>query len=151
MKVHQLHTTQVLPITLDEAWDFFSSPANLPVITPPWLDFQMTNAVPERMQPGTIITYRIRPVLGVPIRWTTEITHLEAPHYFVDEQRFGPYKLWHHQHFFRAVDGGVECEDLVHYGLGFGPAGTLAHRLMVRGKLEEIFAFRREALAKRFG
>ncbi len=151
MKLHRLHTVQRLPIEMDEAWAFFSSPKNLPLITPPSLDFQTTNDVPEVMHTGTIITYTIRPMFGLRVRWTTEITHADAPRLFVDEQRFGPYRFWHHQHHFRAIDGGTEVEDLVHYALPFGPLGDLAHALTVRRKLEEVFAYRREALAQRFG
>lgn len=151
MNLQRLQGFQQLPISLDEAWQFFSSPANLPLITPPWLDFQMTNEVPEVVNTGTIITYTIRPMLGVKVKWATEITHADPPHLFVDEQRFGPYKFWHHQHHFRPIDGGVEAEDLVYYGLPFGPLGTLAHSLTVRKRLEDIFAFRRRALEKRFG
>ena len=88
MKLYHLHTIQHLAISMDEAWTFFSSPANLPLITPPWLDFQMTNMVPDVMHTGTIITYTIRPMLGLKIHWTTEITHAKAPRRFVDEQRF---------------------------------------------------------------
>ncbi len=151
MKLYRLHTLQRLPITMDTAWAFFSSPKNLPLITPAWLDFQMTNAVPEVMHAGAIITYTIRPMLGLKVRWATEITHAEAPRLFVDEQRFGPYRFWHHQHHFRPVAGGTEVEDLVHYALPFGPLGRLAHTLTVRRRLEAIFAFRRQALAERFG
>lgn len=151
MKLHRLHAAQRLPISLEEAWAFFSRPENLPLITPPWLNFETTNEVGERMYAGMIITYRVRPVLGVPLRWVTEITHVDAPHYFVDEQRFGPYRFWHHQHFFRPVPGGVEVEDLVHYALPLGPLGRAAHPLTVQPQLQEIFDFRRTALTERFG
>lgn len=151
MKLHRIHTVQRLPIPIEEAWDFFSNPQNLPLITPPWLDFAMTNAVPEVVHPGVIITYTIRPVPGFKMRWVTEITHVEAPHRFIDEQRFGPYRFWHHQHHFRPVHGGTEVEDLVHYGLPFGPLGSIAHGLMVRRQLNEIFSFRTQALVDRFG
>ncbi len=151
MKLHRLHALQRLPISTDEAWAFFSHPKNLPLITPPWLDFRMTNEVPAVMHAGALITYTIRPILGLRVRWVTEITHAEAPRLFVDEQRFGPYRFWHHQHRFRGIDGGTEMEDLVHYALPLGPLGALAHRLVVRRQLDEIFAFRRAALAERFG
>ncbi|MDX1548657.1 MAG: SRPBCC family protein [Rhodothermales bacterium] len=151
MTLYRLHALQRLPISMEAAWDFFSHPKNLPVITPGWLDFQMTNPVPERMHTGTIITYTIRPLLGLKVRWVTEITHADAPRLFVDEQRFGPYRFWHHQHHFRAVEGGVEVEDLVHYALPFGPLGRLAHAAVVRARLDAIFGFRREALTARFG
>ena len=151
MKLYRLHTTQRLPISVEEAWRFFSDANKLAEITPAWLDFQMTNEVPDEIIPGTIITYTIRPLLGLPVRWVTEITHTEAPHRFVDEQRFGPYRFWHHQHFFRPVDGGTEVEDLAHYALPFGSLGRLAHALTVRRRLDAIFSFRRRALVERFG
>ena len=151
MKLYRLHTVQRLPTTMATAWQFFSQPKNLPLITPAWLDFQMTNAVPDAIHTGTIITYTIRPLLGLKIRWATEITHADAPRLFVDEQRFGPYRFWHHQHHFREVDGGVEVEDLVHYGLPLGPLGQLAHAVTVRRRLDAIFAFRRAALEQHFG
>ena len=151
MKLHRLQTVQRLPISLDEAWDFFSSPRNLRFITPPWLDFRITNEVPERMHTGAIITYTIRPMFGLPVGWVTEITHLDPPHFFVDEQRFGPYRLWHHQHFFRPIEGGIEAEDIVHYALPFGPLGSLVHRLTVHRRVQDIFAYRREVLTERFG
>ena len=150
MRVHRLHTVQHLPIGLEEAWAFFSYPQNLRCITPDWLDFQMTNEVPEVFYTGTIITYTIRPVLGLKVGWVTEITHAEPPHLFVDEQRFGPYRFWHHQHHFRAVDGGVEVEDLVHYVLPFGPLGEVVHRLFVQRRLAAIFSYRRDVLTERF-
>ncbi|GIV60535.1 MAG: SRPBCC domain-containing protein [Rhodothermaceae bacterium] len=151
MKLYRLQALQRLPLSLDDAWAFFSRPENLRAITPPWLDFRITNTPPEVMYAGAIITYTVRPLLGVPVRWVTEITHLHAPHFFVDEQRFGPYRFWHHQHHFRPVEGGVEVEDLVHYGLPLGPLGTLAHALLVRRQLAAIFAYRRGALESRFG
>lgn len=151
MKLYRLYRIQRLPISIDEAWDFFSRPENLRAITPPWLDFQITSAVPERMHAGTIISYTVRPLLRVPVQWITEITHVQEPTFFVDEQRFGPYKLWHHQHTFRAIDGGVEMEDLVHYMLPFGPLGRLAHGVQVRPLLEEIFDYRYDVLEQRFG
>lgn len=151
MRLHRLHTIQQLPITIEEAWAFFASPKNLHLITPPWLDFKVTNEVPEVMHPGTIITYTIRPFLGIRVRWVTEITHVEAPSSFVDEQRFGPYRFWHHQHHFREVSGGVEVEDLIHYALPFGWLGGLAHAFLVKRQLATIFSFRQTALTERFG
>lgn len=151
MKIHRLHTIQRLPISLDEAWAFFSSPRNLRQITPEWLDFQITNEPPEEMYPGAIVTYTVRPMFKIPVRWTTEITHVEAPYRFVDEQRFGPYSLWHHEHHFRQIEGGVEVEDLIHYALPLGPLGSVAHAVMVRKQLDEIFSYRREVLENLFG
>lgn len=153
MKLYRLHQTQRLPISAQTAWAFFSDARKLPLITPAWLDFSLTNEPPARVHPGTLITYRIRPIARVPVRWVTEITHTAAPYFFVDEQRFGPYRFWHHQHRFRPVDGGgVEVEDLVHYALPpLGPVSRLAHAALVRPRLEAIFAYRRQALERHFG
>jgi ligand-binding SRPBCC domain-containing protein len=149
--MYRLEEAQVLPITLDDAWRFFSNPTNLREITPPALDMAVTSEVPDRMYPGLILTYTVRPLLGFRIRWVTEITHVEPPILFVDEQRFGPYRFWHHQHHFLEVPGGVEVRDIVHYKLLAGPLSGLVNRRLVRPQLTAIFGFRREALERRFG
>lgn len=149
MKLHRLETVQRLPVTPQEAWDFFSDASNLARITPPSLGFEVTSPLPPRMYAGMIVTYRVRPLLGVPVRWVTEITHVDEPRLFVDEQRFGPYRFWHHQHLFAPVDGGVEMTDIVHYALPPG-AGPL-RGLLVAPRLKEIFDHRRRVLAERFG
>lgn len=151
MKLHRLQRTQRLPVSIEDAWKFFSSPANLRLITPDWLDFQLMVEVPDRMRAGTIIMYRIRPALGIPVRWITEITHVDEPYYFVDEQRYGPYRFWHHQHLFRPVEKGVEMEDIVHYSLPLGTFGSFVHAVIVKQKLQEIFDYRHESLRDRFG
>lgn len=150
MKVYQLRTRQRLSLALHEAWDFFSNPANLQEITPPDMNFRITSEVPERMYPGLIVTYRIQALPGVSMDWVTEITHVREPVFFVDEQRFGPYRFWHHQHHFAEVEGGVEMTDIVHY-LPPSPAAPLIDRLLVGPRLRAIFDFRREVLAERFG
>lgn len=153
MGVSILERVQRLPISIEEAWDFFSSPLNLRDITPSYMRFQVLSD-PKwvgRMYPGQIITYTVRPVLGIPLFWMTEITHVREGEFFVDEQRVGPYALWHHQHHFKPIEGGVEMTDLVHYRLPLGPLGTLAHALFVRRQLEEIFDYRYQVLEKRFG
>jgi ligand-binding SRPBCC domain-containing protein len=146
-----LRYRQRLPVSLDAAWSFFSNPANLAAITPPWLDFRVTSEIPPEIYPGMIVTYRIRPLPGVCLSWVSEITHLEKPRFFIDEQRFGPYRFWHHQHHFSAVQGGVEIFDLVHYALPFSPLGNFFQPWMVGPRLEKIFSFRRQALEERFG
>jgi ligand-binding SRPBCC domain-containing protein len=150
MKTHCITREQALPADLEQAWRFFSDPANLRLITPPWLDFTITSPVPEIIYPGLILTYRIRPLAGVPMNWVSEITHVRAPHYFVDEQRLGPYRFWHHQHRLAASGDGVTVEDVVHYRLPLGIVGVMAHRWWVQGRLDEIFRFRYHALARHF-
>jgi ligand-binding SRPBCC domain-containing protein len=148
--IHKIERTQHLSISLAEAWSFFSSPLNLPDITPPWLAFSLTSGGSETMYPGMIITYCLKPLMGVPVCWVSEITHVAEPHFFVDEQRIGPYRFWHHQHFFREGSDGVDMTDIVHYALGWSPLGELAHRFVVRRKLESIFDYRRLRLAEIF-
>ena len=151
MTIHTLEQEQRLPISRDEAWDFFSSPANLNEITPEDLGFEITNPPTAKMFEGQIITYRVKLAPAIRLSWVTEIKCVDEGRSFVDEQRFGPYKFWHHRHEFEPVPDGVLMRDIVHYALPFGPLGTLAHRLFVRRKLEWIFGFRKRILASRFG
>jgi ligand-binding SRPBCC domain-containing protein len=151
MSTRRLHAVQQLPVPLSEAWAFFSDPRNLAAMTPAWLRFEFTSDLPEHMYAGLRMTYRVRPFLGIPVVWVSEITEIDVPHRFVDEQQRGPYRSWRHEHRFRPVTGGVEMEDLVSYALPFGPVGSLAERLFVRRQLTRIFAFRHESLKRLFG
>ncbi|MDO3379290.1 SRPBCC family protein [Geoalkalibacter halelectricus] len=151
MKIHRLFFRQRLPVDPDSCWTFFSDPANLREITPPSLDLRVTSTLLPRMHAGMIICYRIRPLAGMALTWVTEITQVREPFFFVDEQRFGPYRFWHHQHHFRPVTGGVEMDDEVHYALPLGWLGAAANQLLVRRRLEHIFSYRREILCRRFG
>jgi ligand-binding SRPBCC domain-containing protein len=149
MRVHRLEAVQRIPVTLEQAWEFFSDARNLSRITPPSLGFEVTSPLPARVYPGLVITYRVRPLLRVPVLWVTEITHVQEQRMFVDEQRMGPYRLWHHEHHFAAVEGGVEVRDLVHYAM---PAGAgVAHGWLVAPRLKEIFAYRKQVLESTFG
>jgi ligand-binding SRPBCC domain-containing protein len=149
--LHTLHRQQHLPIALNEAWTFFSDPRNLPLITPASLDFVITSEVPAKMYAGLLISYQVRPLWGIPVRWVTEITQAQEPYLFVDEQRFGPYRLWHHRHLFREVAQGVEVQDIVTYVLPYGPLGDLLNPLLVRPQLDWIFNYRQQVLSERFG
>ncbi len=152
MKIYQLKSSQIFPISLSTAWKFFSDPDNLSKITPKWLNFEITSELPRRMYAGMIISYKIRPLLNFPQSWVTEITHVNEPYYFVDEQRFGPYRMWHHEHIFTEIpDVGVEMQDIVTYIVPFGVLGRIANRLIVRKKILEIFKYRKEILQKMFG
>lgn len=152
MSVFSLKRTQFLPISLDEAWDFFSHPKNLAVMTPDYLNLRFTNELHgETMYPGQVITYNVKPVLGIPMFWMTEITHVVPKKFFVDEQRFGPYSLWHHQHHFQEVENGVEMTDLIHYKPPMGLLGDLANYLFIGRQLEGIFAFRKKKVIELFG
>jgi ligand-binding SRPBCC domain-containing protein len=151
MSLHTLKRTIQLPISLEKAWDFFSSPLNLKVITPPHMGFDITSeGADQKIYPGMIISYNVRPILNVPLEWVTEITQVKDKSHFIDEQRIGPYKMWHHQHFFKEVEDGVECTDLVHYVVPLGILGDIANVLFVRKQLEEIFNYRTEVLEKLF-
>jgi ligand-binding SRPBCC domain-containing protein len=149
---YTLYRKQLLPITLDQAWEYFSSPHNLQEITPKEMAFTvLSKHKTEKMYPGQIICYYVKPVLNIPLFWMTEITHVKDKEYFVDEQRYGPYSFWHHQHFFSAVEGGVLMEDLLHYKLPLGPLGALANSLFVSKKLDTIFNYRKQVLEVKFG
>jgi len=151
MRLHRLETTQFLPMSSEKAWQFFSDPSKLPEITPPWLNLKPTSTLPSEMHPGLIVTYKVVPFPGVRVLWVTEITHVVEGQLFVDEQRSGPYRFWHHQHHFRPADGGTETRDVVHYALPLGVAGDLFGSATVRRKVEGIFEYRREALERLFG
>lgn len=151
MKIYTLHKKQNLPISLDQAWDFLSDPKNLKTITPDYMSFDILSEIDRPMYPGQIIQYIVTPVLGIKTKWVTEITHVVDKHYFVDEQRFGPYALWHHKHFIKEIEGGVEMEDIIDYKVPFGALGRLMHPILVRPKLEEIFSYRQQKLVELFG
>jgi ligand-binding SRPBCC domain-containing protein len=150
MKIYQLKTVQILPIGIEDAWEFFSNPNNLSVITPEWLNFKVTSKLPDKMYAGMIISYKVHPVLGIPNTWVTEITHVKEPLYFVDEQRFGPYKFWHHQHHFKETKDGVEMTDIVNYAIPFDPLSRFVNSLLVEKKVKEIFKFREKKLEELF-
>ncbi|MBN8676700.1 MAG: SRPBCC family protein [Chitinophagales bacterium] len=154
MAVYTLKRVQRLPISLETAWDFFSNPGNLKAITPSYMGFEVTSD-PEfstcEMYAGQVITYTVKPVLGIPLFWMTEITHVSPGNFFVDEQRVGPYAIWHHQHHFKSIEGGVEMTDLVHYKVPMGWLGDLANSLFVRKQLQQIFDYRWNRLELMFG
>ena len=150
MKPFILERSLILPITLEETWAFFSDPGNLEKITPPSMDFRITSPLQSDIYAGQIITYTVRPLFSVAVNWTTEITHVDRPNFFVDEQRFGPYRFWHHQHRFRQVVGGIEIYDLVHYLLQHDQLARLLNRLLVAPRLRRIFDFRQEKLKEIF-
>jgi ligand-binding SRPBCC domain-containing protein len=152
MSVYTLKRKQTLPISLEHAWDFFSSPNNLSKITPEYLKFKVLSdrEFMQKMYAGQVITYTVRPLLNIPLFWMTEITHVEDHQFFVDEQRVGPYTLWHHQHHFMAVEGGVEMTDLVHYRLPLGFLGDIAHALFIKNQLKGIFDYRYKVLEDYF-
>lgn len=149
---YQFKQEQKIPASIDVVWDFISSPDNLKEITPDYLDFKVTSkSGGNKMYAGMIITYIVKPLLGLPLKWMTEITHVKDNEYFVDEQRVGPYKMWHHQHKIEAIDGGVLMTDIVTYIPPFGFVGAIANNLFIRKQLKEIFDYRTIAVEKCFG
>jgi ligand-binding SRPBCC domain-containing protein len=152
MAFYQLIKTQKLPVSLHEIWDFMSSPANLKEITPDYMGFNVTSKTgSEKMYPGLMISYKVSPVFGIKLNWVTEITHVKELEYFVDEQRSGPYSIWHHEHKMEAIDGGVLMTDIVSYQPPFGFLGAIANSVLIKKQLETIFDYRTVALEKRFG
>lgn len=140
--MYQLKRTQFIKSDIETCWNFFSSPKNLKVITPKYMGFEVKTEIPEQMYEGLMIAYTVRPLLGIPLPWITEIKTVKENHFFVDEQRKGPYTIWHHEHHFKEVSDGVEMTDIVSYVLPFGIFGKIMHPILVRKKLEEIFAYR---------
>lgn len=151
MAYYQFYREQVIPAELDKVWDFISSPQNLEKITPDYMGFEIKSQVPDKMYPGMIITYRVSPVLGIKTDWVTEITQVRENEFFIDEQRVGPYKLWHHQHHIEEVNDGVLMKDIITYQPPFGLLGQMANALFIKKQLNGIFDFRKLALIRRFG
>lgn len=151
MKIYTLQRKQVLPISLSEAWDFFSTPKNLSKITPEGMGFKILYVSGgDKAYAGQLIRYKIKIMPGITVHWLTEITQVKEPLHFIDEQRFGPYSLWHHQHHFKEVTGGVEMTDEVNYAIPFGIFGRLAHWLFVGDEVNRIFDFRFKMLEHYF-
>ena len=149
--LHTLQTTQFIKSDIATVWDFMSSPKNLATITPEYMQFEVLSDLGDgKMYPGQLIEYYVRPLLGIKLHWVTEITHVQELQFFVDEQRFGPYKFWHHKHFLKQVDGGVEMFDLVHYQLPLGLLGKLGNELFVKKQLQQVFDYRFKVVDKLF-
>jgi ligand-binding SRPBCC domain-containing protein len=142
MKVYKKETVQYVNASVEECWAFFSSPRNLQKITPETMGFQITDFDNKSMYAGQIIQYKVSPIAGLKLGWMTEITFVKENSYFVDIQRFGPYALWHHKHFFEATENGTKMTDVVHYALPLGFIGRIMNTLVVKNKLKEIFDYR---------
>ncbi|MFC2135507.1 hypothetical protein ACFLTH_12915 [Bacteroidota bacterium] len=150
MKIYKLEYEQHLPVSKEECWNFFSNPVNLEKITPPDMNFEIKSELPDAVYAGQIIEYKIKLFPGVKASWVTEITQVDEGNYFIDEQRFGPYKFWHHQHHFIPTKDGILARDIVHYGLPFGFLGRIAQRLFIRRKLKFIFDYRKKVIDELF-
>ena len=152
MKIYQLEKEQKLLGTIEKVWDFISSPHNLKKISPPYMKFEIiSNNLPDKMYPGMIISYKVSPFLGIKLTWVTEITHVKEKEFFVDEQRIGPYSMWHHQHKIEPIENGVLMSDIVTYKPPFGILGQVSNQLFIKSQLERIFDFREAALENIFG
>jgi ligand-binding SRPBCC domain-containing protein len=148
--IYTLEVKQFVKTSITEAWEFFSSPGNLSKITPPQMGFIITSGEPEKMYPGQIISYKVSPFTGFTTNWVTEITQVQENQFFVDEQRFGPYRMWHHEHHFEVQGEGVLMTDRVSYKLPLGFFGRMAHGLFVKTQLKQIFEYRIAAMEKKY-
>ncbi|MGB0838175.1 MAG: SRPBCC family protein [Flavobacteriaceae bacterium] len=151
MAFYQFKQEQIIDASMEEVWDFISSPMNLKKITPPYMGFDViTLDIPKKMYPGMIIAYKVSPLLGIKTTWVTEITKVKTLEFFIDEQRIGPYKLWHHQHFIEPHPQGVLMKDIISYSPPFGFLGSIANSLIIKSKLKEIFNFRKKTIIEQF-
>jgi len=147
MKLNRIYRKQLIKSDINNVWKYFSSPVNLPEITPGWLNFKIISGVPEKMYEGLVIEYRVSPFLNMKVKWITEITYVKEPYFFVDEQRFGPYRFWHHKHFFEETnDGNVLMTDEVHY---IAPLNFLTGAVISK-KLNDIFDYRYNKIEENF-
>jgi len=152
MPHYTLETFQKLPVNIITVWNFISSPQNLKLITPEHMGFEVTTKnLPDKMYPGMIISYIVKPLFGIKLKWVTEITHVKEPEYFVDEQRIGPYKFWHHQHRLSPISGGVLMTDIVNYKPPLGFIGGTANSFIISKQLNDIFEYRKKRLEEIFG
>ncbi len=151
--MHTFKTIQQLPISIEQAWEFFSTPSSLQTITPAYMGFVITGGynTGEKMRKGMRISYKVKPMLSIPLTWVTLISDVEQPHFFADEQLKGPYAYWRHEHRFKEIEGGVEMEDIVTYQVPLGPIGKIANSLFVKRQLKSIFDYRYKVLENLFG
>lgn len=151
MGFYQFKREQLVNSSINEVWDFISSPDNLKKITPDSMGFDiLTPDLPSKIYEGMIISYIVRPMLGIKTNWVTEITHVVDKSYFVDEQRVGPYTIWHHQHIITPVENGVLMKDIVSYKPPFGILGSIANAIFIKKKLNSIFDYRTKVLEELF-
>lgn len=152
MGFYQFKRQQTFSQSIDELWGFISNPKNLKEITPDYMGFDITSSdIPDEMYEGMVISYKVSPLLNIKTTWVTEITKVKPKKYFIDEQRVGPYKLWHHQHFLEETPEGTLMSDIVSYQPPMGFLGSIMNKLVIENKLEEIFNYRHQALVKRYG
>lgn len=151
MKIYTLHQTQKLPISLETAWEFLCNPANLSKLTPSEMNMKIISGADRPMYAGQVLQYSVTPLAGFKTKWVSEITQYKDKNYFVDLQLYGPYAFWHHKHFVKEIEGGVEMEDIIDYKVPFGILGQLVHPILVKPKLNDIFNYRTRKLEELFG
>jgi ligand-binding SRPBCC domain-containing protein len=152
LSLHKLYFSQKLPIDLQQGWEFFSTPANLEKITPPSLALKIKHHHDQKIiYPGQIIVYSVEPLWKISMEWITEIVAVQKPVYFIDEQKFGPYTFWHHEHWFTSIPNGILIEDVIYYKVPFGMIGKALHHFKIRKDLFNIFSYRNQILEKLFG
>lgn len=149
--MYTIEITQKIPAPLEKVWDFISSPRNLKLITPENLGFEVTSIPAEKMYAGMLISYSVKPLFGIKMKWVTEISHIKEPEYFIDQQYWGPYKFWHHKHELIAIDGGVLMTDIINYKPPYGFLGSIANSIAIRKRLDEILRYRKAKLEEIFG
>jgi ligand-binding SRPBCC domain-containing protein len=152
MGLNTLTFRQCIPVSIEEAWEFFSDPANLARITPPEMFFRITSGTAgQQIYEGMLITYTLYPFMMLPVQWETEITKVDRPFLFEDRQKSGPYGSWRHRHQFREIPGGIEMTDRIDYSMPFGVFGDLVNALIVSRRLEEVFAYRKRKTGELLG
>ncbi len=150
MKLHQLKQEQWLPLTMEEAWDFITSPRNLEDLTPPEMGFEIVSLPSEELYEGEIITYKVKIAPGIWWPWVSEIKAVDLGKSFVDDQISGPNRYWHHRHSIEEKDGGVLMKDHIHYSPGYWLLGEILNKVVVAPRLKRVFDYRREKLAEKF-
>jgi ligand-binding SRPBCC domain-containing protein len=152
VSLYSFEQTQKIPASLEAVWEFMATPRNLMELTPAYMDFRVTSPdLPDKIFLGQLISYTVKPLLGIKLKWITEITKVKALDSFIDVQKSGPYKFWHHHHQFKKINGGVLMEDSVTYQAPLGLIGSIANSLLIRKKLKDLFIFRRQKLEEIFG
>jgi ligand-binding SRPBCC domain-containing protein len=151
MSVHILNQQQLIPGSIEELWDFFSSTANLSAITPPYMKFTITSEIEHAIYTSQLMSYKVSPLFGIPLSWVTEITAVKQYESFIDVQKKGPYQLWHHKHDFQQTDKGILMTDVVHYQLPLYFLGDIVHSLFIKQQLRNIFDYRHEKIGQIFG
>ncbi len=148
--MRRLEFLDIIPAPASEVWNFFSFPGNLGKITPVSMNFVIQTPLSGKMYPGMFIGYKVSPLPGMRISWVTEITHVSEGNYFVDEQRKGPYSIWHHEHHFCEVPGGIEMRDILSYRLPMGFLGKMIDTILVKKRVQAIFRFREQRIKELF-